>query len=485
MPTGHSAWRHDGEKGDFHDRVRGYRMPLDSRHGVQSDYTMGRACGVRCTSCQFRNSYRVSCRDSELTRVFIRSPSRCANGFLFGHKFACIHALRHTSSVNRSRGSTRAATMLPVTPRWVHATSRENVQRIDAHGAFKPSGNLSEQYDGVLVNSFAPPGMWFNANYYQHNLITLTVYPETCNEARVPGLVARVSDLLGTTDELRWLIFPISNVLVGYRQIKYACAVHGSPEHYWLLAQRVNPLPSNRDAHVHLQRVDGAWVWRAVDANARVLIGVFFMPPHSAEIPRALFEPQVHYMQMRRSNESMPSPGQPSSSVYGQRSTQRYGNTLSTAGPLFTAHLELAEALPAARDVAANRSKKLAEMLWRTQCSKIVKATFASWRGVAMEKHKALVAAEAALWQAKHVRATKALALEAWRRLTFVFKQNVSVQNRSPTPFHAFGNPGHAGQQRRYDEDDECEFPYDSDDSSTMRNVQDDVIKTIEGDYWP
>jgi hypothetical protein len=85
------------------------------------------------------------------------------------------------------------------TNEWVHFTSADSYQRINEHGAIKLSGNTSPRYDGVLVQQYAPRGVWFNCNFFRNELLSLTVYPERANAANVLGLVTRLMTTAGSS----------------------------------------------------------------------------------------------------------------------------------------------------------------------------------------------------------------------------------------------------------------------------------------------
>ena len=121
----------------------------------------------------------------------------------------------------------------------------------------------------------------------------------------------------------------------------------GEPEEAWLLKNGAVALKNNKDKFVELRNKKGRHSWNAVDARAKVLVGVFFIPPHSAELPRAYFSPDTHRARWlsTKQGDNM-SPGKPPASIYGQPNTSMYGSPAQVDQdllPLSFTHLALTD----------------------------------------------------------------------------------------------------------------------------------------------
>jgi len=174
--------------------------------------------------------------------------------------------------------------------RWLHATSQKNCDAIQACGEIKLGGNLSKEYDGALADPCAPRGIWFSCNTYRGSDLSITAYPESLPREidRVPALVANVGRLL---QGHQWRLYEVSDCEKGYRQIKYIIVEAESPNDCWCRVKKLRLVPSHHKGQsnefVELQRLpigNKRWTWSAVDAESRILIGVFFAPSFVSSI---------------------------------------------------------------------------------------------------------------------------------------------------------------------------------------------------------
>mmetsp|Transcript_56659 Transcript_56659/g.121994 ORF Transcript_56659/g.121994 Transcript_56659/m.121994 type:complete len:214 (-) Transcript_56659:169-810(-) len=165
---------------------------------------------------------------------------------------------------------------------WVHATSEENLALIRDDGFLKPNSCTSVFFDEALTQPDAPTGTWFNANNYRGGPITMTIYPERIpsDVPTVPGLKASVQDLLrnAVPEGSAWQLFRLPVRKVGYTQVKYVIALETDPKYHWL-TQNVPQVTGNKDEYVELTHDDDGTVWRARDAQERILISVFYVTP--------------------------------------------------------------------------------------------------------------------------------------------------------------------------------------------------------------
>eukprot|EP00966_Prymnesium_polylepis_P201977 4679300-Prymnesium_polylepis.1 len=144
---------------------------------------------------------------------------------------------------------------------WYHATSRENLDKINADGYLQTYGNTkaSEGYDGSLVDSKCPHGVWFSGGYDCKGQIPRTsVYPEAVDTkyAKVPTLVFDVHTLLTNNGTMKplgptstdknghipsasaWELFRVSLQVKNFnRRSVYVCALRETAEWYWMCNQ--------------------------------------------------------------------------------------------------------------------------------------------------------------------------------------------------------------------------------------------------------
>jgi len=132
-------------------------------------------------------------------------------------------------------------------------------------------------------------------------------------------------------------VFKISDVPGAYRQVKYACVVSGGPEEAWLekrgLVHVYNKDGDNVDGFVNLHWSNSRerHTWKAVDAQDKIRISVFFAPPHSVELPRQLFLPGEHRAQKQSTQQGeQSSPDEPLPPIYSQSNSTTYGSRSSS-----------------------------------------------------------------------------------------------------------------------------------------------------------
>lgn len=168
---------------------------------------------------------------------------------------------------------------------WMHATSSANALSIRNSNAVKLYKGKSVEYDGILVESTSPRGVWFHANYYQGRLLTRSAYPEKCTDRTVKGIVFNVADLLRGN---KWKMYWISDLQRKTRQVKVAFVVENSPEDCWLIQNNCKEAVVDNGVVKFDQASNTYRALEYVPGPDACMVSVFYCPMHGKNIPYGL-----------------------------------------------------------------------------------------------------------------------------------------------------------------------------------------------------